>query len=41
MGNLVAKLHDKTEYVVHIRNLKQVLNHGLVLRIVHKVIKFN
>ena len=41
MGNLVANLHDKTEYVVHIRNLKQALNHGLVLKIVHKVIKSN
>ena len=28
---LVANLHDKTEYVIHIRNLKQALNHGLVL----------
>ena len=27
---LVANLHDKTEYVIHIRNLKQALNHGLV-----------
>ena len=26
----VANLHDKIEYVVHIRNLKQALNHGLV-----------
>ena len=23
---LVANLHDKTEYVIHIQNLKQVLN---------------
>ena len=23
---LVANLHDKTEYVIHIRNLKQALN---------------
>ena len=38
---LVANLHDKTEYVIHIRNLKQPLNHGLVLKKVHKVIKFN
>ena len=38
---LVAKLHDKTEYVIHIRNLKQALNQGLVLRNVHRVIKFN
>ena len=38
---LVANFHDKTEYVTHIRNLKQVLNHGLVLKKTHKVIKFN
>ena len=38
---LVANLHDKTEYVIHIRNLKQALNHGLVLKKVHRVIKFN
>ena len=37
---LVANLHDKTEYVIHIRNLKQALNNGLVLRKVHRVIKF-
>ena len=38
---LVANLHDKTEYVVHLRNLKQALNHGLVLKKVHRIIKFN
>ena len=38
---VVANLHDKTEYVIHIRNLKQALNHGLVQKKVHKVIKFN
>ena len=38
---LVANLHDKTEYVVHIRNLKQALNHGLVLKKVDKMITFN
>ena len=38
---LVARLHDKSEYVIHIRNLMQALNLGLVLRKVHKVIKFN
>ena len=27
---LVANLHDKTEFVIHIRNLKQALIHGLV-----------
>ena len=36
---LVANLHDKPEYIIHIRNLKQALNHGLVLKKVHKVIK--
>ena len=39
--SLVANLHDKTEYVTHIRNLKQALNHELVLRKVHRVTKFN
>ena len=29
---LVANLHDKSAYVAHIRNLKQSLNHGLVLK---------
>ena len=38
---LVANLHDKIESVIHIRNLKQALNHGLVLKKVHKRIKFN
>ena len=29
---LVANLHDKTEYFIHIRNLKQALNHALILK---------
>ena len=37
----VANLHDKTEYVIHIRNLKQALNHRLVLKKVRRMIKFN
>ena len=37
---LVANLHDKGGYVVHIRNLKQALNHGLVLKKLHRIIKF-
>ena len=32
---------DKKEYVLHIRNLKQALDHRLVLKKVHEVIKFN
>ena len=38
---LVTNVHDKNEYFIHIRNLKQVLNHGLILKNVHRVIKFN
>ena len=38
---VVANLHDKTEYVIHIKNLNQVLNHGFVLKNVHRVYKFN
>ena len=38
---LVANLHKKTEYLIHIRNLKQALNLGLVLRQVHRVIEFD
>ena len=38
---LVANLHDKEEYVIQIRNLKQALNHELVLKNVHRVINFN
>ena len=33
----VANLHDKTEYVIHIRNLKEALNHGLALKKVDRV----
>ena len=29
---LVANLHDKTEYVIQIRNLKETLSRGLVLK---------
>ena len=38
---LLPNLHDQTEYVIHIRNLKQAWNRGLVLKKVHPVIKFN
>ena len=38
---LVTNLHDKTEYVIHISNLKQAFNHGIILTKVHRVIKFN
>ena len=38
---LVADLHDKTKYVIDIRNLKQALNHGLILKKVYRVIQFD
>ena len=38
---LVANLHDKNEYVIHKRNLKQALNQGLALKNGYRVIKFN
>ena len=41
VGKLVPNLHDKKEYVIHVRNLKEALNHGLVLQKVHGIVKFN
>ena len=40
-NKLVCNLYDKKSYVVHIRSLKQALNHGLILKEVHRVIQFN
>ena len=40
-NKLVCNLYDKKNYVVHIRSLKQALNHGLILEKVHRVIEFN
>ena len=38
---LAANLHDKTEYAIRMRNLKQTLNHRLAFKKVHRVIIFN
>ena len=38
---LVCSIEDKEKYVIHIRRLKQALNHWLILKEVHIVIKFN
>ena len=35
---LVTNLYDEKEYVIHIGNLKQALNHGLVMKKVHPLI---
>ena len=37
---LVCNLNDKNNYIVHINLLKQALDHGLKLKKVHRVIKF-
>ena len=38
---LMCNLHNKKKYDEHIRLLKQALNHGLKLKRVHRIIKFN
>ncbi|GFT48691.1 uncharacterized protein TNCV_4632411 [Trichonephila clavipes] len=38
---LLTTLYPKTNYVVHIRNLKQYLKLGLVLKKVHKILEFH
>ena len=37
---LVCSIEDKEKYVMHIRALKQALNHGLKLQKMHRVIRF-
>ena len=38
---LAVNLHDKIKFSIHITDLKQALNDGLVLKKFYKVIKFN
>ena len=40
-NKLVCNIQDKENYVVHIRDFKKALNHGLILKKVHRVIQFN
>ena len=40
-NKLACNVQDKENYVVYIRALKQALNHGLILKNVHRVIQFN
>ena len=37
---LVPNLHDKKKYVIHVKALKQALDHGLMLERIHRVIQF-
>ena len=39
-SKLVCTLYNKEKYVIHISALKEALNHGLVLKKVHRVIQF-
>ena len=38
---LVCGIEDKEKYVIHIRAIKQALNHGLILKRVRRTIQFN
>ena len=38
---LICSIEDKERYVIHIRALKQTLNHDLKLKKIHRVIQFN
>ena len=38
---LVCDFFDKKKYIAHIKALKEALNHGLILKKVHRVIQFN
>ena len=40
-NKLICGIHDKENYVDHIKVIKQALNYGLILKTVHKVIQFN
>ena len=40
-NKLVCDFHDKKNYVIYTKALKQPLNHGLILKKVHRVIQFN
>ena len=40
VDKLICNIEDKEKYVIHIRALKQALNHGLKLKKVDRVIQF-
>ena len=37
---LVPNLYNKEKYVIHVKALKQALDHGLVLKKIHRAIEF-
>ena len=38
---LICTIEDKEQYVIHLNALKQALSHGLIMKKVYRVIKFN
>ena len=40
VDRLICSIENKQKYVIHIRSLKQALNHGLKLKKVHRIIQF-
>ena len=40
-SKLCCKVQNKGKYVAHIKALKQALNHGLKLAMVHRIIQFD
>ena len=41
MSKIVCNLYNKEKCVVHIRTLKQALNHGSIVKEAERIIKFN
>ena len=39
-NKLVCNLFNKKKYLAHINSLKQALNHGLKLKIIHRIVEF-
>ena len=40
-NKLICNLSNKNKYAIYIKSLKQELNHGLILKKVHRVISFH
>ena len=40
-NKLICNLYDKNNYVIHIRALKQALNHGLIFKKMYRIFPFN
>ena len=38
---LICNLSNKKKYVIHVNSLKHALNHGLKLKMIHRVTEFN